>query len=306
MLNGRRRTGATLLELLVALTLVAVIAAGVARSRAATRSAGTRAIADAGARQQRRAAMAALPATLLALAPAAGDVRVAEDTALEVRATLGSAVLCAVDSSAGVATLSGIVDDSPWLSPPHAGDTLLVLGHQVTGEWAWRSLAAIGDASAAHGPCLADAPTVSTWRTPIAPVAPVTPVAPVATVPALAATPALVRGAAVRLVRRVRWSVYRAGDGRWYLGYREAGATGLSGVQPVSGPHDVPPVGESGARRAAAISFAYRDALGRSTAEPSRVARIDVILRDDGAGAVANAHPHGVLLSVAPRHAPAP
>src|SRR6202022_2394268 len=47
-------------------------------------------------------------------------------------------------------------------------------------------------------------------------------------------------GAAVRFVRRARYSLYRASDGDWYLGYRRCNAIGPPGcgvVQPVSGPY---------------------------------------------------------------------
>lgn len=45
------------------------------------------------------------------------------------------------------------------------------------------------------------------------------------------------RGSPVRFIRRVRYSVYRGGDGRWYLGYRRCTGS-CAAIQPVSGPYE--------------------------------------------------------------------
>ena len=76
-------------------------------------------------------------------------------------------------------------------------------------------------------------------------------------------------GALVRLVRHARYELYRSSDSRWYLGYLDClatRATPCNVVQPVAGPFA--PGG---------ISLAYLDRTGALTADPTRIARIDVL-----------------------------
>ena len=282
---------------MVALLLAGVVAAVVARSRHATGGADARLVAHAATRRQLRAAAAALPSTLRALAPA--DVRAMDDTALDVRATIGGGVLCGIDTVAAVATLAAAgLPGTGWTSPPHEGDTLLVLAPLASAPpaddaraWGWRPLHVTGDAAPAVAPCLAH-PALATMRVPID-------LPPSG--PDVAGDPA--PGAAARLTRRARWSAYRAGDGRWYLGYREARGAGLAGVQPVSGPHDVP--GPSASRRPG-VRFTFHDGAGGSATDADSLARVDVLLR-----AAVSARATGpsvtvdsLALSVALRHGP--
>jgi hypothetical protein len=88
-------------------------------------------------------------------------------------------------------------------------------------------------------------------------------------------------GAVVRFIRRQRYSLYRAGDGEWNLGYRRCNAIGPSAcgtVQPVSGPYRP----YSRDPRATGMLFEYfssaGEALDVATAQLA-VARIDVTAR---------------------------
>jgi len=87
-------------------------------------------------------------------------------------------------------------------------------------------------------------------------------------------------GAAIRFVRRVRYSLYQAPDNQWYLGYQDSTSAGWSTRSPVSGPHRAysAVAGKSG------LNFVYRNASGAvlSTATPADmalVARMDITLR---------------------------
>jgi hypothetical protein len=76
-------------------------------------------------------------------------------------------------------------------------------------------------------------------------------------------------GTSVRFFRRARYQLYRAGDGRWYLGFVDcapARSVPCSTIQPVSGPF-----------APAGVRFAFRDSTGSITATPARVTRIDVL-----------------------------
>jgi hypothetical protein len=81
------------------------------------------------------------------------------------------------------------------------------------------------------------------------------------------------RGAPVRIVRHVRYSVYRAGDDEWYLGYHLCDAACL-GVQPVSGPYN----GDDGPP----ITFHYFKHDGSpliSSSPTTDVGRVEIMLR---------------------------
>ena len=88
-------------------------------------------------------------------------------------------------------------------------------------------------------------------------------------------------GAPVRFIRRGRYSLYRASDGDWYLGYHRCNAIGGSvcgAVQPLSGPYR----GYNGDRRATGLLFEYFDAGGaRLDASSSALdlARVDITAR---------------------------
>ena len=87
------------------------------------------------------------------------------------------------------------------------------------------------------------------------------------------------RGSPVRFVRRGRYSLYRASDGAWYLGYRRCNAIGASScgaVQPLSGPYRPysRDISQSG------LVFEYFDRFGgRLVASPLSLSRVDVTAR---------------------------
>jgi prepilin-type N-terminal cleavage/methylation domain-containing protein len=89
------------------------------------------------------------------------------------------------------------------------------------------------------------------------------------------------RGAPVRFIRRGRYSLYRAGDGESYLGYRRCNAMGPSvcgAIQPLSGPYRA----YSSSEGSTGLLFEYFDALGArlgAGASPLALARVDVTAR---------------------------
>jgi prepilin-type N-terminal cleavage/methylation domain-containing protein len=91
----------------------------------------------------------------------------------------------------------------------------------------------------------------------------------------------VVRGAPVRFIRRGRYSLYHAGDGDAYLGYRRCNAVGppvCGSIQPLSGPYRAysPTSGSTG------LLFEYFDDRGErlgAGASPTKLARVDVTAR---------------------------
>ncbi|MFL5485009.1 MAG: hypothetical protein ACJ793_05185 [Gemmatimonadaceae bacterium] len=92
-------------------------------------------------------------------------------------------------------------------------------------------------------------------------------------------------GSPVRFLRRVRYSLYRAGDGDWYLGYRRCSAIGPSScaaVQPISGPYRA----YSPDPRSTGLLFEYFDASGDRLPAPASapaLARVDITARSESA-----------------------
>jgi prepilin-type N-terminal cleavage/methylation domain-containing protein len=88
-------------------------------------------------------------------------------------------------------------------------------------------------------------------------------------------------GAPVRFIRRGRYSLYRASDGEWYLGYRRCNALGASAcgsIQPLSGPYRA----YSSSGDATGLLFEYFDAHGgrlTATSSPLELARVDITAR---------------------------
>src|SRR3954462_6465410 len=90
-------------------------------------------------------------------------------------------------------------------------------------------------------------------------------------------------GMPVRFIRRGRYSLYRASDGAWYLGYRRCNALGASScgaIQPLSGPYRA----YSSSPAATGLLFEYFDRSGgrlTPTSSPLDLARMDVTARSE-------------------------
>ena len=210
------RRGATLVELIVATALGALVVSLCANALIAQRRAERRAAESTKPGSAADEAVRVLAAALARLA--AGDtLTLRGDTAAEWRAVQGAAVSCAaggdsvvVPDSAGVAW---------WESVPDSGDVVEledVAGNRVTRD-------VIGVSTRSSGAC-GSAARVFWLRDSIA-----------------------VTGAMfVRLTRRVRFMLYRGGDGQWWLGQRTCAASPpwtCGAAQPVAGPLSASPTG---------------------------------------------------------------
>ena len=219
----KRRQGATLVELVVALMLGALVL-GTASASVLRQQRGARRIAGiVGGAAQTRTASFLVPAELADLAPSAGDLvgREVRDTALQVRSAIATGVAC--DSAVGRAVIAlGDGDDlAPvgMASPPRAGDSLWWYADATTG---WRARR-ITDVRSVATPC-----PVRVGR------------GGQGTALRLAVTDqdTIPAGAVVRVTRPLVYVVYRSGDGSWQLGMREwSDATQWFGPpQPIAGP----------------------------------------------------------------------
>lgn len=220
--------------------------------------------------------VALMPISLRGIAPGEGDIPIggARDTALEFRATIASATVC---DSASSNTLLAPVEVTPRLASvlarPEAGDTAWFLDTSGAVEaWMPRAITAVFDSAAV---CRVGA------STPFGPPSR-------ASIALRLASPPPVRPAVVHVTRPWRYSVYRASDGRWYLGAKEWNpAQGrFNTIQPVAGPLVSPAAG--------GLRFRYLDSLGASLGvvppDPRRIAGIEVGLKVDSTIPGAYAH----------------
>jgi hypothetical protein len=251
-----RRLGTTLVELLVALTVggiaLGIIAAiGVREQRAFHDLAESAAAAG-----QLRDAASILPGELRGIAPAAGDIRAGEarDTSLELRATIGSAVVCDTNANSLILAppAAGSESYAGFATPIEAGDTAWLFSPADTGgDWLPFQVAATSGTAA--GACLGPAPYLTDSARTLARVA-------VSLAPSPPLGPAL--GLPVRFTRPRRYDLYRAADGLSYLGERDwnNATRKFDAVQPVSGPFL--------SAAASGPAFRYLDSTGAVLATP--------------------------------------
>lgn len=241
-LGRRARRGYTLVELLVAVVVGGLVSTAAVVTGARVRRAAGEQMARAQGRAQLAQAGAVLAAELGGAAtggapgaPEGADLAEASDSAIEVRAAVGGGVACAVGAGAGGGSVVevGAVGAGVgwWAAAPGVAD--VVLAHDPGtdpggADDVWHARAVTG-ATTGAGVC-AGSPFAAggvgggaSWRLTLA-------------APAVPATVQV--GAPVRVLRRRRYALYRAGDGLWYLGLREWDAGGWEGVQPLAGPFD--------------------------------------------------------------------
>jgi len=235
------RLGATLVELLVAMALVAIVL-GAASSTLLRQGRDSNAHRSrVRAESQLRAALGEMQAALEGLSSAAGDLATgqARDTAIQLRAVVGSGVTC--ESAVGQATLAA--DDSSrnrvggLAVAPRVGDTLWWHPPGLPG-WVARRVVSV---SVEMGVCaVGGADAQSLLRL------------------GISSPDTVSKGVPLRITRQARYSFYRAGDGSWQLGIAEWSDVlhAFAPPQPVAGPFTIVVAG--GIR----TGFRYFDAGG--------------------------------------------
>lgn len=213
--------------------------------------------------EQLSSAAQLLPLDLHAASPVAGDVAEARDSSLQLRATTGTGVVCGGSaSSILIASFLGAGARPLGLSAA-LGDTLWLLVDSDSHD-EWRPFRLSGTRRVA-----AACPPLDTAGAQLFDVAHLW-------VADLRDSAVVAPGAFVRTTRPVRYSFYRAGDGRWYLGVHSWNPATLQFnlVQPLAGPYASPLRGGTG--------FRYFDAsdgaLPLGTADGRRVARVEMQL----------------------------
>jgi len=272
-MRGQRRRGFTIIELMIVLAILGVVGSAIALTLIRQQRFYRGATELLYAREGVRDAMEILSTDIRGMSTADTATMLA-DSAIELFANIGSSVICQI---AGLEIgLPRAVSPrgntlSAFLTQPDTGDLALFFrdSMEAGSQWERHRIAGFSSRSLA-----AACPTSSGY----------------AQADAVSATGFLInlstplsshvgRGAPVRFVRHGRYSLYRAGDGDWYLGYRRCNAIGPSvcgAIQPLSGPYKA----YSGNAGLTGLLFEYFDVLGaRLGAGSSSLARIDISAR---------------------------
>ena len=260
---SRLKPGWTLAELLVSLALlggVMGIAAHFAVSQLRFFQAATEVVSLKAKLSQAGQIVGALARSV---SPADGDILAATDTALEILAPVGTAIVCdATPGSILVPAPSSLRGNTfgAYYATPDAGDRIGAFLDDSLGTTWMTLMVAQPPASAGLCPTLG----VPAWRL-------------------MTREPfALSFGVPVRILRPLRISFYKSSDSKWYLGAKDwNGASGqFNGIQPVLGPFS--PFNRDAER--SGLRFVYRDRDGLELNEPIDTRRIAAIVVVSRAG----------------------
>ena len=206
-------------------------------------------------------------------------IRLRADSAIEFLASIGSAVVCqSVGNQIGLPAWHAEGNSlSAFLVEPDTGDIAAFYTRSAEGREEWERHRIVGFSSRSLATsCL---PTSGFSAQPDLDAAVTGFVVTLAD-----PLPGGIRaGVPVRFLRRARYSLYRASDGHWYLGYRRCNAVGASTcgpVQPLSGPYGA----YSADAGATGLNFEYFDAQGHPLAlsdSPLMLARVDITARTE-------------------------
>ena len=277
------RCGFTLHEMIISLVITAAVVA-LASSAAMGQLRFFRGVGEVVALRAQLGHATSISANVLRGVTVSTDILVAQDSAFEADVTVGSAFLCETDT--GVVTLpapSGMSGNTlgSYARAPQTGDAAHVSVEDSV-DTGWIRLEVAEEPSAGQG-CAAFPFISRIWRI------------------VLREPLVVTSGAAIRLTRRTRMSLYRASDDQWYLGVKEWNgvARRFNTIQPVAGP--LQPYSFDPQRTG--LRFEYRDAAGSilpSPAEPGLIASIAVIARGESVRPVKMA---GLFSSAGPRYA---
>lgn len=273
----RPRRGFTVVELLVTVVLVVMIGAAVTGLFVNQLRGYSRTQAAAGAQRDLRLGLSLLPMDLRAASVGLADIRQTTDSAITLRATIGSSVTCARPDSSTIdlppQNLARNVLTS-WYVQPAPGDWIAVYvsSDLDPSKDSWRMLQVASIAPAPAAACagapftdpVKDPPASKPrWRVTLSDTLSTTQAGP---------------GKPVRFLRLVKYALFKpAGTTpRWYLGYSDSTNAGWSPPEAVAGPFAA--YGASGS----GIAFSYFDTTGAylATVPPGvPIGRVDVTLR---------------------------
>ncbi|GAC1647884.1 MAG: hypothetical protein NVS4B6_22570 [Mycobacterium sp.] len=271
--------GFTLVELLVAMTILGIILGGIVMTLRSQQRLYSDAAEIMTMNQTLRQSVGILPADIRGITASGGDIYAMTDSSLDIRAATGVAIVCTIDPTRTIVTipplaLSTGVALTAWANPPQSGDSLFVYDESAqispsAGVWRIHALAAD---PAPNGSC----PTTTGWTRTAAEAA-----SGFTLTFSTALEPGVITGAPIRFFRRAKYKLFQAADNNWYIGYADCIATRVppcGALQPLTGAA-LPYAAAGAPGNGTGLGFTYFDSAGTATAVATNVARVQVVAR---------------------------
>jgi prepilin-type N-terminal cleavage/methylation domain-containing protein len=308
MLGGtprRAQAAFTLVEVLVTLLILGIIGTALTRVMVKQQQAYRDSAKEADMAREIRLTSSLLPSELRSTSSSGGDVLEMDEDKVTFLANIGSSIVCAKVSNTHVVlpplNTAGITTTN-WYSQPSVGDSVMLYNDSLSAgseDDVWTRRPINSFTSGVFGLC---------------PGAPYTdPVLDASKQRFMvgigaAGTPDSVKvGAVVRFARPVRYSIYAASSGRWYVGYQEYLNGAWTAIEAVGGPYNRFLPGDA---NPSGLQFRYFDSTGVrlfNVADRLSVSRVDVYLRaNGGVAAVTERQPNllrdSVMMRIAVRN----
>jgi len=276
-----KRTGLTLVELLITLALLAVIGTIVSKMMLDQQRFYQRMNEQMGVRRELRSAMSMMPTDMRSLSSVGGDVISFDASTIRFRSTVGASIICA---KAAPNTLDLPPLDmarttlTAWYSTPVAGDTI----------YAFRadSMGAGGDSWTAHRVVSITPSTALCAGSPYIDAALDAGKARYRVVVTPDVADSVKVGAALRFMRSTEYSVVAGESGKYYVGRSEYLGGAWSVATPVLGPFIAPSMSGTGG-----VRFVMFDSTGAEVSPAGNklsISRIDLTLRGEGSNSSGN------------------
>ena len=237
-------------------------------------------------RTQVRQAAGMLPSDLRSISASGKDIIAMTDTSIEFRSTFGSSYICKSDKSkAQIAipplTLAKKSVLTSWLQKPVVGDSLALYVDSTSTAmrddgWSVHQITAVTAVATDASPgCQSTTLMMKSTDVSLSNPSYVLTLNPIQSGTVSA-------GAAVRFYKRVHYSLYKAPDGLWYLGYydcRTGRTPACNPIQAVAGPFRAYTAGQP---ERSGLRFSYYDSTGAVTSDKLAVSRISVLLQGEG------------------------
>ncbi len=274
----RVRRGFTLPELMVAMVMLAIISAALMSmlSKQQRFYRGTGDIMD--LRSQLRQASQSITADLRGVSSVGGDILTMTDSSIDFRQTIGGSIICKIPTPGGTTliippqTLASGAVFTTWLSTPIQGDSILIFDEGATtanADDSWQKFALAANPLAALNLC----PTGSGNFTQTGDA---TQNSYTITLSGNLDTKVTV-GAPVRFYHYAHYSLYKASDNKWYLGFCTPACSVSNPITAVAGPFRA--YTSSTSPDTSGLRLTYYDSTGVVTANVAKVARIGIIIR---------------------------
>ena len=274
--HAQPRRGMTLPELLLAIILLAIVGTGLTRVMVKQQQFYKDASLTAGAKRELRLGTTVLPSEFRSVSSSGGDILSMSESELHMRAYIGSSVVCARDAN------------TIWIPPidlahhqltslitrPAVGDTVFLynegdLKGSEDDTWEKRVITATDASNAAcpgapYTDPVLDPPTTKRrmWFDLDTDL------------------PDSVKvGAVVRFTRPIKYNIYQAASGAWFLGLSEYAGGSFGAAAPLAGPFRPFAANDNAT---SGLQFRFYDSLGvriTNMANRTDVARVDVYLR---------------------------